>query len=54
VKYFAWDPDKNLKLKQERGVSFEEVLFHIEAGDVLEVLDHSEPQGDPLFQGRSR
>lgn len=46
-KHFAWDPDKNLKLKRERGVSFEEVLFHIEAGDVLDVLDHPNPKRYP-------
>jgi uncharacterized DUF497 family protein len=40
VKYFTWDPEKNQKLKTERDVSFEEVVFHIERGDLLDVLDH--------------
>jgi uncharacterized DUF497 family protein len=47
VKPFAWDGEKNLWLKRERGVSFEEVLFHIEAGDLLEVLDHPNPSRYP-------
>jgi uncharacterized DUF497 family protein len=47
VKPFAWDGEKNLRLKRERGVSFEEVLFHIEAGDLLEVLDHPNPSRYP-------
>ena len=40
MKYFTWDPEKNEKLKAQRGVSFEEVVFHIERGDVLDILEH--------------
>lgn len=40
MKAFAWNEEKNRRLKQERGVSFEEVVFHIEVGDVLDVFDH--------------
>ena len=40
VKYFAWNADKNEWLKAERGISFEEVVFHIEVGDLLDILDH--------------
>ncbi len=40
MKYFAWNADKNKWLKTERGVSFEEVVFHIENGDLLDILDH--------------
>ena len=47
MKIFAWDADKNRRLKRERGVSFEEVLFHIECGDVLDVLDHPNPERYP-------
>jgi len=32
VKRFAWNEDKNERLKAERGVSFEEVVFCIEQG----------------------
>ena len=35
VKYFAWDDAKNAKLRAERGIGFEEVVFHIERGDLL-------------------
>ena len=37
---FAWNPEKNEQLKLERGISFEEIVFHIEAGDVLLIEDH--------------
>ncbi len=37
---FAWNPEKNEQLKAERGISFEEIVFHIEAGDVLLIEEH--------------
>ena len=40
VKYFSWDVEKNERLKAGRGISFEEIIFHIERGDVLDVLEH--------------
>ena len=40
MKYFAWDVKKNEKLKMERGISFEEIVFHIERGDILDILEH--------------
>jgi uncharacterized DUF497 family protein len=40
VKYYAWDPEKNELLKKQRGVGFEDVVFHIEAGDEVDVLAH--------------
>jgi uncharacterized DUF497 family protein len=30
VKYFDWDDAKNAKLGEERGIGFEDVVFHIE------------------------
>lgn len=40
MKYYAWNPEKNEQLKKERGISFEDVVFHIEAGDAVEILEH--------------
>jgi uncharacterized DUF497 family protein len=40
VKTFSWSPEKNVQLQRERGISFEEAVFHIEQGDVLAVLEH--------------
>jgi uncharacterized DUF497 family protein len=37
---FVWDHEKNEKLKRERGVSFEQVVFHIAQGDLLDILKH--------------
>jgi len=40
MKYFAWNDEKNEQLKRERGISFEEVVFHIERGDLFDVVEH--------------
>ena len=37
---FDWHDEKNEFLKSARGVSFEEVVFHIQNGDVLDVIQH--------------
>lgn len=38
--YYKWDFQKNEKLKIERGISFEQIVMHIERGDVLDLVDH--------------
>ena len=43
MKYFDWDDAKNAKLRAERGIGFEEIVFHIERGDVLDILEHPNP-----------
>lgn len=40
VKRFNWNSEKNEQLRTDRGISFEEILFHIENGDVLDILQH--------------
>ena len=40
MKPFVWDENKSELLKRGRGVSFEEVVFHINNGDLLARLDH--------------
>ena len=40
VKPFVWSSEKNDLLKAERGISFEDVVFHMAAGDILETIDH--------------
>lgn len=44
MKPFDWDEGKSRLLKQSRGVSFEEVVFHIHNGDLLARLDHPNPK----------
>jgi hypothetical protein len=40
LKYFTWDVGKNDKLKTERGIGFEEIVFLIERGNLLDILEH--------------
>jgi uncharacterized DUF497 family protein len=47
VKPFHWSNDKNDTLKRDRGVSFEEVVFHLQRGDLLDVLEHPNQQRYP-------
>ena len=47
MKFFSWNHEKNASLNRERGISFEEVVFHIEAGDVLDLLEHPNQERYP-------
>ena len=40
MKRFNWNSDKNQKLIQERGISFEDVVFYLLQGEVLDDLEH--------------
>jgi len=44
VKTYVWNEEKNQRLKSERGVSFEEIIVHIAIGDVLDIVEHSNPE----------
>jgi len=37
---YQWDDGKNALLKQVRGITFEQVVMHIESGDVLNIMVH--------------
>ena len=37
---YEWDPEQNEWLKNERGVSFEKVIFHLSKCDLWKVADH--------------
>lgn len=40
MKYFSWNEEKNELLKEERQISFEDVVFYFEQGFLLDVLEH--------------
>ena len=48
--YYRWNYEKNLKLKAERGISFEQVVMHIERGDILDVVRHPNQEKYPNQQ----
>ena len=44
---FVWSHDKNALLIAERGANFETVVAAIEAGELLDVLAHPNPERYP-------
>ena len=44
MKRFNWDTEKNKKLIKERNISFEEVIIFIEQGNILDIVDNSNPR----------
>lgn len=52
MKYFSWNEEKNELLKSERQVLFEDIVFYIEKGfllDVLEQPNQEKYQGQRIF-----
>lgn len=47
AKYFTWSNEKNRLLKAERNVSFEEAVFHIEQGQLLDIVQHPNQEKYP-------
>ncbi len=47
MKLFDWNDDKNELLKDERGVSFEEIIYHITHGGLLDTIEHPNPKVYP-------
>ena len=44
---YDWNPDKNEQLKEERNISFEEIVFHLSQGDVWKTSDHPNQKNYP-------
>jgi hypothetical protein len=47
MKYHSWNNDKNDKLKKERNISFEDVIYYIENGKLLAILKHKNQKKYP-------
>ena len=37
---YNWNTEKNLLLKKECSLSFEQIVSHIESGDLLDIVEH--------------
>jgi uncharacterized DUF497 family protein len=37
---YNWNKDKNVLLKKARGISFEQVVMHIDNGDLIDIIKH--------------
>lgn len=40
MKYHNWDNEKNEKLKKERNISFEDIVYYIEHEHLIAIIDH--------------
>lgn len=40
MKHINWDTEKSLKLKESRGICFEDIVFYIEKGNILDDYLH--------------
>jgi len=47
VKFYDWDPAKNEKLKKERDISFEDIIFHILNGNEVDLFEHPNQEKYP-------
>ena len=37
---FEYNAEKNIKLKEKRGISFEEIIYYINNGHLLDIIQH--------------
>lgn len=47
VKIFRWNEEKNSQLQTDRGVCFEDVVAAIAEGNVLDIIEHPNPERYP-------
>ena len=47
MKIYAWNHEKNERIKEERGISFEEVVFNIQIGNEVDIYDHPNQERYP-------
>ncbi len=47
MEYYRWDTEKNQNLEVQRGVTFEQVVMHIEQGNVLDIVEHPNQEKYP-------
>ena len=44
---YEWNPEKNEILKNERDISFEQIIFHLMKGDIWRIGDHPDQEKYP-------
>lgn len=52
MKLYEWDNHKNNKLKKERGISFEDIVFYVSKDAVLDIIKYSDKKkysGQKIF-----
>jgi len=49
MKLFDWNEEKNARLLEKRGITFEEMVFHIVHDDLLDTIEHPNQE---LYHGQ--
>ncbi|MBE9113380.1 BrnT family toxin [Nodosilinea sp. LEGE 07298] len=44
---FAWNSEKNERLRQERGITFEDIVLNIQLGNEIDIFDHPNQERYP-------
>jgi len=44
LKIYNWNTEKNLKLRDERDITFEEIVAYISNGSLLDIIKHPNPK----------
>ena len=47
MKYFDWNEEKNQLLKNERDISFEDILIALDSDGLLDIIEHPNPEKYP-------
>jgi uncharacterized DUF497 family protein len=49
MKYLNWNPEKNEILKRERGISFEEIAYLIESGQIIGIEENPKRPNQKMY-----
>ncbi|OHD67145.1 MAG: toxin [Spirochaetes bacterium RBG_16_49_21] len=49
MKTYSWDTKKNETLKKLRGISFEEIVYYLSAGHLMDVIDNNKYPDQSIF-----
>ncbi|MDG1172757.1 MAG: hypothetical protein P8M67_00515 [Opitutales bacterium] len=44
---FDWSDEKDVELRKTRGIGFEDIVFHLAAGDLLAIVPHPNAEKYP-------
>jgi uncharacterized DUF497 family protein len=50
MSFYKWNNEKNEQLKLQRGIGFEQIVMHVERGDVIEIIKHPNKEKYPNQQ----
>ena len=49
MKYLNWNPEKNEILKRERGITFEEIAYLMESGQIIGIEENSGRSNQKMY-----